>query len=193
VQERAWDVTVQRARALAEEAGSLVKAGRGLDPQWLGPAAAWLSHDAPTWEAMTGAVPDERAYRLLVSSLHLEAWLICWPPGGRLELHDHGGASGALEVVSGSLRETYLTPGATRPRTRNLAAGDGVAFDGDYLHDVINRDQVLATSVHVYGAATRSMSFYRLHPSSRGARPAGPVEPAVSVDPQTASRDRLGA
>jgi hypothetical protein len=193
MQEPVWDLTVQRARALAEEAGSLVKAGHALDPHWLGPAVAWLAHDAPKWEAMTGAVPDERAYRLLVSSLHLEAWLICWPPGGRLELHDHGGASGALEVVSGTLGETYLTPGVSRPRTRNLAAGEGSAFHGDYVHDVINRGEVLTTSVHVYGAATRSMSFYRMHPSSRDAWPVGPVEPAVSVDQQTASRDKLGA
>jgi hypothetical protein len=193
MEERAWDLTVQRARALAEEAGSLVKAGWALDPHWLGPAVTWLAQEAPTWEAMTGSVPDERAYRLLVSSLHLEAWLICWPSGGRLELHDHGGASGALHVVSGSLRETYLTPGAARPRTRSLAAGEAIAFPGDYVHDVMNRGQALATSVHVYGVATRSMSFYRLHPSSRDARPAGPVEPAVSFDAETASWDRLGA
>ncbi len=191
--ERAWDLTVRRARALAEEAGSLVKSSRALDPDWLGPAVTWLAQGAPTWEAMTGADSDERAYRLLVSSLHLEAWLICWPPGGRLELHDHGGASGALHVVSGTLGETYVTPGEARPRRRDLAAGEAIAFHGDYLHDVMNRGGALTTSIHIYGAATRSMSFYRLHPSSREARRVGPVEPAVSLDQPLASPDRLGA
>jgi Cysteine dioxygenase type I len=30
-----------------------------------------------------------------------EAWVICWPSGGLLDLHDHGGSAGAFSVVSG--------------------------------------------------------------------------------------------
>jgi predicted metal-dependent enzyme (double-stranded beta helix superfamily) len=162
---------VRRARALAEEAGSLVKSGRKLRPDWLGPAAAWLAADAPAWEDMSGAIPKERSYRLLASSLQLEAWLICWPPGGRLALHDHGGASGALQVVRGDLYEGFVSDGGTRVRSRALSAGEGVAFDGDYLHDVANRGADLTTTVHLYGPASTSMSFYRLHPSSRRPMP----------------------
>jgi predicted metal-dependent enzyme (double-stranded beta helix superfamily) len=156
----------------------------------LGPAAAWLAQAAPAWEDQPGvevgdgAEPRQRAYRLLVSSLHLEAWLICWPPGGRLELHDHGGASGALQVVRGRVQEAFLPGGASRVGHRELAAGDGVAFDGDYVHDVVNPGPALTTTVHVYGAASRSMSFYRLHPSSRRPIPAG--APALAGRPSSA-------
>jgi len=171
---RPWDDSVRRARALAEEAGSLVKSGRNLHPDWLGPAAAWLAADAPAWEDMSGAIPEQRTYRLLASSLQLEAWLICWPPGGRLSLHDHGGASGALQVVRGDLFEQFVQfgpDGGTRVQSRALPAGEGVAFDGDYLHDVANHGAVLTTTVHLYGPASTSMSFYRLHPSSRRPMP----------------------
>jgi len=177
-----WDETVLRARALAAEAGSLVKAGFQLDPSWLGPAAGWVAETAPAWEDIDGEAPAVRSYRLLVSSLHLEAWLICWPPGGRLSLHDHGGASGALRVVRGNLYEEFVPGGATRVRSRLVTAGEAVAFDGDYLHDVANRGSVLATSVHLYAAASRTMSFYRLHPSSRRPVPVTMPEPRPASD-----------
>jgi quercetin dioxygenase-like cupin family protein len=193
MEERDWNLTVQRARALAEEAGSLLKAGQAPGPRWLGSAAPWLSQTAPTWEAMTGEVPAERAYRLLVSSLHFEAWLICWPPGSRLELHDHGGASGAFQVVDGTLHEASVQAKVSRLRVRDLAAGESIGFGPDYVHDVVNRGAGPATSVHLYGAANRSMAFYRLHPSSRGPEPLGRVEPAVSVDAVMENCDKLGA
>ena len=159
----------------------MVRTGHALGPEWLGSAAGWLARVAPAWEAMTGEVPQQRAYRLLVSSLHLEAWLICWPPGGRLALHDHGGASGAVEVVRGSLDETFLDSDR-RAQVRQLLPDRALAFDGDYIHDVINNGETAATSVHIYGAANRSMHFYRLHPSRREPLMMGPVTPAFSLD-----------
>jgi hypothetical protein len=152
-----------------------------LQPGWLSPAAAWLAEAAPSWEDMTGSVPDERSFRLLVSSLHLEAWLICWPQGGRLALHDHGGASGAFQVVHGSLHEAYVDRKG-KVHNRDLPPGARVAFDGQYIHDVVNQSPQAATSVHVYGAASRSMSFFQLHPSSREPLRLGPVAPAIALD-----------
>ena len=37
-----------------------------------------------------------------------EAWLIAWPPGGRVQFHDHGGSGGSVLVLDGALHE--LTP-----------------------------------------------------------------------------------
>jgi hypothetical protein len=34
-----------------------------------------------------------------------DAWLIAWPKGGKVELHDHGTSTGAVRVISGSLVE----------------------------------------------------------------------------------------
>ena len=32
-----------------------------------------------------------------------DAWLIAWPAGGTIDLHDHGDSRGALHVISGAL------------------------------------------------------------------------------------------
>ena len=157
-----WGALEQRGRVLAEEAIASVRAGRTLDPTWLESAACWLSEDSPPWAKLAGTRPAGREYRLIASSPNLEAWLICWPQGGRLALHDHGGACGALRVVDGTLTEEYVLQRQLPARRRTLAAGTGITFDGDYIHDVANTRGELATSIHVYGSAERPMTHYRL-------------------------------
>ena len=170
MEDGSWPQTELRGRALIEEAACRFSANHGLDGSWLRSAARWLAEVAPAWEDMTGSVPVTRTYRPICSSMHLEAWLIAWPAGGRLELHDHGGASGALQVLRGNLVEEFAPAGPVRPdrsrvlrrplRRRALGRGDSTAFDADYVHDVINGGGPLATSVHVYGPAVRPMAFY---------------------------------
>jgi hypothetical protein len=132
-----------------------------------GPGASWLSHAARClaevtlpWERQVGTTTGERSYRLLVRSAGVEAWLIHWPSGGRLQLHDHGGASGALRVVSGQLSETYIDAHC-HLATRRLGVGRGVAFGPSYVHDVANTAEFGATSVHVYAPPADTMFFYR--------------------------------
>lgn len=157
-----WSVLEQRGRVVAEEASARVAAGGTADRAWLASAACWLSEDSPPWAEVAGTRPTTRQYRLIVSSLHLEAWLICWPPDGRLALHDHGGASGALRVVDGALTEEFVPGGRPPAQRRRLPAGTGISFDGAYLHDVANLGSDLATSIHVYTAAERPMAHYRI-------------------------------
>jgi hypothetical protein len=176
-----WQEAVQRARALAAEADACARMSSGapVDAAWLASAAGWLAEVAPAWAAMTGPVPTERSYRRLCQSPALEAWLICWPTGGRLQLHDHGGASGAFEIIEGTLEERSLrsrswpagpVPAEPPPdgllgarlRHRLIGPGEPVAFDGGYIHDVRNTGGTMTTSVHVYGPALRPMAFYRL-------------------------------
>src|SRR5690348_3260642 len=57
-----------------------------------------------TWEGLDSVV--ERSWRLLARTDMYDAWLIAWPAGGAIELHDHGGSSGAIVVVSGALTES---------------------------------------------------------------------------------------
>ena len=70
---------------------------------------------------------DERRYDLLETTDDFEIWAIHWPQGQGLELHDHGGAAGALWVVEGSLEEHYIGADATVGR-RSIGAGAGAAF-----------------------------------------------------------------
>jgi len=103
----------------------------------------------------------DRAYRRLLLTDAYEAWLIAWSPGGALELHDHGGSTGAVVVVQGDLVETYtdrLRPAALR--TNRLRAGDSLAIGPARLHGVSNPGPGDALSVHVYSPPLTAMTFY---------------------------------
>jgi hypothetical protein len=102
----------------------------------------------------------ERSYELLELTDELEIWAIHWPTDQGLELHDHGGSSGALWVIGGALEEHSIGErGATVHR--RLEAGGGTAFGPRYIHDVVNANEAPATSVHVYSPPMASMTFYR--------------------------------
>jgi Cysteine dioxygenase type I len=107
------------------------------------------SHDLPT-----------RSYELLELTDDLEIWAIHWPRDQGLELHDHGGSSGALWVVDGALEEHSLGRGGGLIH-RTLEVGGGSAFGPTHIHDVVNTGDVPATSVHVYSPPMASMTFYR--------------------------------
>jgi hypothetical protein len=103
---------------------------------------------------------DERRFELLELTDDFDIWAIHWPQGRGLDLHDHGGAAGALWVVEGSLEEHYIGVGATVAR-RSIVAGGGAAFGPSYVHDVVNVETTPATSVHAYSPPLESMTFYR--------------------------------
>ena len=88
-----------------------------------------------------------------------EAWVIAWPSGESLEMHDHGGSAGAFSIVSGQLDEATIESGATVVRT--FAPGDTTAFGASRVHAVANRGDAVATSVHVYSPPLSSMMYYQ--------------------------------
>jgi predicted metal-dependent enzyme (double-stranded beta helix superfamily) len=109
---------------------------------------------------------DERHYELLELTAEFEIWAIHWPQGQGLELHDHGGAAGALWVVEGALVEHYVGDGGDGGDgrgigRRNIVAGGGAAFGPSYIHDVVNVHPAPATSIHAYSPPMESMTFYR--------------------------------
>jgi hypothetical protein len=158
-----WAELERRSRVLTAEAACVVAAGGLVEDGWLATVTPWLAAAAGGgWEDLFGVTPDQRCYRRITASPDLEAWMIFWPQGGRLRLHDHGGASGALTVVAGALQERYLPRGRGPARQRRVGTGEGVSFDGAYIHDVFNTEEAPASSVHIYSAASRPMGFYAL-------------------------------
>jgi hypothetical protein len=107
----------------------------------------------------------EREWRLVAESESFEAWVIGWPPGGTLELHDHGGSRGVVTVVAGSLVETSVAHFGDRLtlRTRSVSAATRALSIGiDRIHDVTNPGPAVALSVHVYSPRLTSMTFFEL-------------------------------
>jgi hypothetical protein len=129
-----------------------------LDSHVLGEIAANLAARQAAWEVRSGYVPTARCYeRVLLTATH-EAWVICWPAGTELELHDHGNSSGAFSVVAGHLDETTMVNGDTV--VRRLLPGATAHFGPSYVHAVANRGDRPATSVHVYSPPLEFMDFY---------------------------------
>ncbi|MGP0029899.1 MAG: cysteine dioxygenase [Acidimicrobiales bacterium] len=113
-------------------------------------------------DRLPGARPhlSARSYELLELTDDLEIWAIHWPKDHGLELHDHGGSSGALWVVRGALEEHGVGPAGQLVR-RRIGRGDGAAFGPTYVHDVVNAEDAPATSLHLYAPPMASMTFYR--------------------------------
>jgi hypothetical protein len=133
-----------------------------LDADALGGLASLYGSSCVTpWSERDEAGLSERVYELLELSCDFEVWVIHWPTDGRLRLHDHGGSSGALWVVSGALEEGIASHGRTYTQ-RRIEAGRGNSFGPEYVHDVANIGPEVATSVHVYSPPMEKMTFFAL-------------------------------
>jgi hypothetical protein len=134
-----------------------------------------------------------RRWVLLAATDLFEAWAIGWPPGGKIELHDHGHSSGAVVVATGSLIETRIRPtdhGVATIESHHLGTAGSRTFGSHYVHDIVNVGPSHAVSVHVYGPQLTSMSYYRLSPSGRLqtvrteiVEPVGPFDVTRAHDP----------
>lgn len=135
----------------------------------------------------------ERQWVLLAATDLFEAWAIGWPPGGKIELHDHGESSGSVVVARGALVETRIRPtehGVATVAIHHLATGDHHTFGPRYVHDIVNGGPDHAVSVHVYGPKLTCMNYYRLSSTGRldqvrreRVEPVGPFDVTRAHDP----------
>lgn len=135
----------------------------------------------------------ERTWVLMAVNDLFEVWAIGWPPGGQIELHDHGPSSGAVVVATGELVESTIRPtahGVTLIENHQIKVGQHRTFGPRYIHDICNTSEQNAVSVHVYGPRLTTMAYYQL--SKRGclevvrveeAEPLGPFDTTSAHDP----------
>ena len=131
-----------------------------------------------------------RRWVRLLATRSYDAWLIGWPSGTGLDLHDHGESRAALCIVRGELNEQHLhRAGKNRVVTRRLVAGDAVAFDSAHVHAVHNVNDTEALSVHVYSPPLSTMTFFEQGVASELL----PVDAAlVDQEPRLAPPARAG-
>lgn len=147
-------------------------AGVPSHPRDLQALAQLLVPLADSVPGMTGLTA--RRWEILRRTEAFEAWVIGWPPGGEIELHDHGDSAGALITVTGALMETavddlaILTPGAGRSEsrvttsTRVIPEGGSLSFETGHIHGIVNITDATAVSVHVYAPRLTRMTPYRI-------------------------------
>jgi predicted metal-dependent enzyme (double-stranded beta helix superfamily) len=104
---------------------------------------------------------EQRDFVRLHVTHSYEAWLIAWRPDSALGMHDHGGSTGAIAIVSGTLAEAYLDRGQPGlARRRRLHEGAIVRVPANRIHGVRNPGPGSALSVHVYSPPLAAMTFY---------------------------------
>ncbi len=175
-----------------EGAGGLTATrGTRLAPRPVGPGALVGIAESLASKARWDRLDDlgERRWRLIAEADNFVAWLIAWPTGGALELHDHGGAAGAVAMAEGELVETIVRrglDGGHHLHSRRLSWGRSLSFGPRHVHDVANNAGAPAVSVHVYSPRLTSMTFFSLEGGSlRPTRQAVvdcPEEPAAHAD-----------
>jgi mannose-6-phosphate isomerase-like protein (cupin superfamily) len=106
------------------------------------------------------AGPGARAWRCLSANSVYDAWLVEWGPRSGLDLHDHGGSTGAFVVVEGHLIETFRDIDDDVFTVQRVDVGDVVTLSETRVHEVRNRSTGTARSVHVYSPPLSAMNFY---------------------------------
>lgn len=101
----------------------------------------------------------DRWYRRIYLDTDHELWVIQWPRGAELDLHDHGGSSGAFLVLEGALTEAVVS-GHLGVRRRRVGAGEGSAFGPAFVHGVSNADLSTSFSIHAYSPPLAGMTYY---------------------------------
>jgi len=116
--------------------------------------------DRSRWASFLRYDPDERFATLVDATEGQEVWLMSWLPGQETDRHDHGTATGAFTVVSGTLTEHVLH----RRTTLSLSPGQTRVFGPGYAHQVRNLGADPAVSLHVY-RSTRTMRIIEDRPA----------------------------
>ena len=131
-----------------------------LSPAELLGIARELARDHETWRSLAQHTPNERWFTRLAAHADHDVWLIGWDSYQGVDLHDHGGSSGALYVVEGELLETSTRREGVFLQEQHLVAGTARAFGPGHVHRVVNPSAAPATSVHVYSPPLVTMDFY---------------------------------
>lgn len=100
----------------------------------------------------------ERTRRELVSTPHLEVWLMTWPAGVSTGWHDHGDISGAYVVLEGTFVEQWWSGEAVH--RRELTSGEERTFEVGHIHEVSNTGDDFGLTIHAYSPALRQMTPY---------------------------------
>ncbi|ORT56958.1 cysteine dioxygenase [Frankia sp. B2] len=120
---------------------------------------AALAATPEVWRPVIRHRPDRRWYTRLLLSATVEVWLIGWYPGQQTEVHDHGGALGALTVAEGFVEEDQYDRSWTSSQVHRHGTGAVVGFDPTHIHRVANRGRQVATTIHAYSPPELSMRF----------------------------------
>jgi len=128
---------------------------RPLDDQLLVDIVSGIAEIPAAWRWLIRHDPARRHPVRLVATEAYEVWVIGWTQGQHVRPHNHGGSVAAVLVAEGELTELTLAG-----QRRTLSPGTVHRLGPEVVHDVVNRSEVPATSVHVYSPPLTTMTYY---------------------------------
>lgn len=106
------------------------------------------------------------ARNLIVRGEFAELLLLCWRPGQRTPIHDHGGSVGAVLVCEGTLTETIYErapKGQVRPQiTYRREPGTITGADVPDIHQLLNLQPVDLVTLHCYAPPLSVLNTYSM-------------------------------
>lgn len=182
-----WGVSPERQQAIETTLRDLAPHSGRLSPAQLRLITTRLATRRELWADLVVHDPDVRWYLPLHRSNSCDVWLLAWERGQDTDWHDHGGSSGSFAVADGSLREQYRVPSGRCLSSRQLTAGQAVAFGPGHVHDVAHGGETSATSIHAYSPPLVAMTYYTYTDYGLIARE------TVAIDGPEGARGRGGA
>lgn len=109
--------------------------------------------------------PEGYLRKRLYRDAEWEMLLLCWLPGQRTVVHDHGGSWGAMLMLSGQLDECqYSVNGEDRPlavsQMKRYGEGEVAIELLETIHKNENRTSAPAISIHFYSLPLRILNSY---------------------------------
>ena len=118
--------------------------------------------------------PDSYARNLVLRTPDLELLVLCWLPGQRSTIHDHGGSVGVVRVHKGDLTSRlYSAPDGEPARMVSedvVGPGTHAAVDLPDIHQLANESRENLVTIHLYSPPLSALGVYRT--DSAGARAA---------------------
>jgi predicted metal-dependent enzyme (double-stranded beta helix superfamily) len=130
----------------------------------LADAVTTVAGDPRLWRQHVHFDSGSRYWHRLATLPDADLWLLTWLPDQQTDLHDHGEATAAFTLVSGSLEEVRISDG--RRVSRSLAPGQVSWVPAGAVHDVGNRGNSPAISIHAYSPRLTQMTFWDLDDGS---------------------------
>jgi cysteine dioxygenase len=107
---------------------------------------------------------DTYTRNLVCRTTRFELLVLCWQPGQRSTIHDHGGALNVTRVHSGTLTSRLFSVQPAQPAAlvseETLVRGGLTCVDRDQIHQLANESDRDLVTVHVYAPPLRDITVY---------------------------------
>jgi quercetin dioxygenase-like cupin family protein len=136
--------------------------------------AAGIAQVPEAWQELVCHDPERRHPVRLIATDAYEVWVIGWMKGQGVRPHDHDGSAAVVLVTEGELTEVTLLG-----QQRRLVPGQIHHVAPGVVHDVLNRRDQPATSIHIYSPPLSRMTYY--DPETWEPEETVPIEPETPV------------